>query len=92
MSDDRVSGGVDPRLDGFLSMVWHGAHEGGHGEWRNLSSMVRVADNCRGGQFEMYFCSTDCLRGFLNDCVDRLESRRKEDHNARPASSVESGG
>jgi hypothetical protein len=92
MSEDRLIGGMDPRLDGFLSLIWHGAHEGGHGQWRDRCSMVRVADGCRGGQFEMYFCSTGCLRGFLNDCVDRLEARREEDHTASGVPPAGSGG
>jgi hypothetical protein len=78
MSVDRQCGQMDPRLDGFLSLIWHGAHDGGRGEWRDCGAEVRIADNCPGGQFEIYFCSTSCLRAFLNDCVDRLERVRSE--------------
>ncbi len=76
MSEDRQSGSMDQRLDGFLSLIWHGAHDGGVGEWRDFCETVRVADNCPGGQFEIYFCSTACLRAFLNYCVDKLEAAR----------------
>jgi hypothetical protein len=78
MSEDRQSGGMDPRLDGFFSLSWHGAHGGGLGEYADQFSTLRVADNCPGGQFEMYFCSTSCLRAFLNKCVDELEKLRAE--------------
>lgn len=76
MSPDRTCGEMDDKLDGFLSLLWHGAHDGGTGDYPNMGGVVRIADNCRGGQFEMYFCSTNCLRGFLNHCVDKLEEVR----------------
>jgi hypothetical protein len=77
MNDDRTCGGMDGRLDGFLSLIWHGAHSGGEGDFPEASGMVSIADDCGGGQFEMYFCSTDCLRAYLNHCVDRLEQERR---------------
>jgi hypothetical protein len=79
MSDDRESGSMDPRLDGFLSLIWHGAHDGGDGKHRGVFKMLRVADNCEGGQFEIYFCSTSCLRAYLNYCVDTLEMMVEEE-------------
>ena len=57
-------------LSGFLSIGLHG----GHGQGENTpSGSVRIADDTANGQFEYYFCSTECLRGFLNSCVDELE-------------------
>ena len=79
MNADRTCGEMDDRLDGFLSLIWHGAHGSGTGIFPGKGAMVRVADNCAGGQFEMYFCSTDCLRGFLNHCVDKLEDSIRTD-------------
>lgn len=76
MNDERTGGGMDGRLDGFLSLIWHGAHDGGTGEHRETGADVRIADNCKGGQFEIYFCSTRCLRAYLNHCVDLLEKER----------------
>ena len=38
---------------------------------------IEIAELVATGQFELYFCSTDCLRAFLNYCVDELERRRK---------------
>jgi hypothetical protein len=57
-------------LSGFLSLGLHGAH--GPGE-NSPSGALRIADDTTNGQFEYYFCSTSCLRGFLNLCVDELE-------------------
>jgi hypothetical protein len=72
-------------LAGFLEIGWHGAHsrEGGEGPDANIGLSIELASKADGGQFEFYFCSTDCLRGFLNFCVDKLESavakeRRKQ--------------
>lgn len=56
---------------GFLDLVWHGAHDGGKGRDREISTRVPLADDTPGGQFEFYFCSTRCLREFLNASVGR---------------------
>ncbi|MFA7061273.1 MAG: hypothetical protein WC156_10690 [Pedobacter sp.] len=37
--------------------------------------MLDIIKDIRGGQAEMYFCSTECLRQFLNFCVDELEQK-----------------
>ena len=59
----------------FMTLVWHGndspANPHGHGEF----ATVDIADLVSTGQFELYFCSTDCLSAFLNYCVDELERR-----------------
>ena len=49
-----------------------------------MFKMVHVADNCRGGQFDVYFCSTDCLRAFLNSCVDALELEVQKEKRKTP--------
>ncbi|HYG36401.1 MAG TPA: hypothetical protein VEC99_16525 [Clostridia bacterium] len=72
------SGGMSDDLDGFLSLSWHGAHAGGVGAYAGLQASIDIARDTRGGQFEIYFCSTDCLRAYLNFCVDKLEQRVKE--------------
>lgn len=59
----------------FMTLVWHGdatpANPRRHGEF----ATVDIADLVNTGQFDLYFCSTDCLRNFLNYCVDELERR-----------------
>jgi hypothetical protein len=60
-------------LLGFLDLSWHGAHEGGEGDDRDLGATVTVAKDVGGGQFDLYFCSTACVRDFLNSWVDALE-------------------
>ena len=69
------SGKMSDVLDGFLSLTWHGAHDGGVGAKRDIFTSVFVAESVRGGQFDLYFCSTDCLRNFLNECVDALDAK-----------------
>ena len=68
------SGGMSDDLDGYLSLTWHGAHDAGHGNNRNIFKTLYIAEDTRGGQFEIYFCSTQCLRAYLNFCVDQLEA------------------
>ena len=60
---------------GFLDLVWHGAHDGGKGKNREICARVPLADDTPAGQFEFYFCSTRCLREFLNASVDALEEK-----------------
>ena len=69
------SGGPDDNMDGFLSITWHGAHDGGVGKDRDIGATVQIAKDVRGGQFDLYFCSTKCLRSYLNFCVDELDKK-----------------
>ncbi len=39
------------------------------------SAVVDVVDNLHGGQFDLTFCSTQCLRKFFQILVDELESK-----------------
>lgn len=61
----------------FFDLSWHGAHSDMHGVGRDpdLYAEVKIVDTVSIGQFDLYFCSTACLRGFLNYCVDELERR-----------------
>jgi hypothetical protein len=72
-------GGPDPRLDGFLCLTWHGAHtnERGQGEYPDMYKTIEIARDVKGGQFDMNFCSTKCLRAFLNYTIDMLEKKIK---------------
>jgi hypothetical protein len=77
MNRRRRSGGPDASLDGFLDLVWHGAHDCGLGEHREVFFSMPIVKEVRGGQFDLYFCSTRCLRRFLSMLVDALETRMK---------------
>ena len=65
---------IDPNLVGFLTLGYHGAHNSGLDE---PSVILDIADGVTLGQFDFYFCSTKCLRMFLNKCVDELDRRLK---------------
>ncbi len=79
MGRKRLNGGLHEQMDGFASITWPGAHDTGLGEDRDIFTSVDFATDCRGGQFEIYFCSTACLRAFFNSWVDALEAKiRKE--------------
>ncbi len=73
MADDDVA---------FMSLVWHGNDSPANSHTRNEFATVEIADLVDSGQFEFYFCSTDCLRAFLNYCVDELERRRTRSRRA----------
>ena len=59
----------------WLGLSWHGAHSDmeGTGQRPDTGGSLKLIDDCPGGQFAIYFCSTACLRQFLNSCVDALE-------------------
>ena len=78
MDRTNDSGRMSDDLDGFLTLTWHGAHDTGVGKDRGIYASVDLAENTRGGQFEVYFCSTNCLRSYLNFCVDELEKKIEE--------------
>ena len=74
---DPSSGGPSEQMEGFLDLAWHGAHtgEGGLGDNPDTYAYLSLSKDYKGGQCGFYFCSTDCLRAFLNYCVDELEKR-----------------
>lgn len=71
---------VSARLDGFLGISWHGAHsdEMGVGNLPDTFSSFELVSKSLGGQFDLYFCSTKCLRAFFNAVVDHLEERLRK--------------
>jgi hypothetical protein len=75
MDRARDSGGPSNDLDGFLALHWHGAHNGGQGKDDDVFCGVDIIRDAIGGQADLYFCSTECLRKFLNACVDELEGK-----------------
>jgi hypothetical protein len=84
---DRLedSGGPSEDMEAYLCVGWHGSHpeEGGEGSDAEIDSQVRVAHSVIGGQFGLYFCSTECLRAFLNHCIDKLEWKLKRQRKLR---------
>ena len=58
-----------------LDITWHGAHDSGIGDDRDIFTTVSLAEDCHDGKFQVYFCSTKCLRAFLNTWVDALETK-----------------
>src|SRR5688572_9906233 len=63
----------DSNLAGYLELGWH-PQEGDKEFDANFCFSIRLAYRTHAGQFAFYFCSTACMRAFLNFCVDELES------------------
>lgn len=82
MNRKEAVGGPSDKMDGFLNLTWHGAHDGGKGRNKKIGCSVDIARDVLGGQTELYFCSTACLRQFLGVCVDTLELKMKEERKA----------
>jgi len=78
--DIRGSGRIASRLnkmEAFLCLAWPDAHNAGQHVPTRGRGMVEVARDVVGEQFDAYFCSTTCLRAFLNGCADTLERQLK---------------
>lgn len=63
-ADEKVD---KSELRGFMAV---GIHAADHRESKNLDVVV----NSYGGQFDLGFCSVDCLDKFLQSLVERLRS------------------
>jgi hypothetical protein len=85
LGNDRYEMAADTQA--FLTLIWHGAHSGGKGRLRDVFATLDIANEAPNGQFDLYFCSTNCLRAFLNYCVDILEQRiaSARNRNRRPS-------
>jgi hypothetical protein len=70
--------GPSEDMNGYLYLNWHGAHDGGEGKYREMYLSFDIARDVKSGQFDLHFCSTKCLRSFLNECVDELEDKIDE--------------
>jgi len=73
MSADRKSGIPHERMHGFLTIGWHGAHDGGQGPNSNAWRTVEMVAKAPMGQAELLFCSPACMRTWLVSAVDQLE-------------------
>lgn len=67
--DKHGEGGPHPKMQGYLDIGMHGAREGNSDD-----VMIALGAKQSQGQFEVMFCSATCLRTYLNDAVDQLES------------------
>jgi hypothetical protein len=65
----RRDGGPDTLMSAYLTLVKHGAEP--NGPYIRLD----LVHDLIGGQAELLFCSTQCLRQFLVSAVDELERR-----------------
>jgi hypothetical protein len=60
---------VDARvIQAFLNIGVHGARSD-----VKDSADLQIIRDLQGGQFDLNFCSTNCLRDWLNSVVDRVE-------------------
>ena len=71
--DESGDGGSHDQMRGFLAIDWHGAHDRGEGPFRDTNLRTYIAESVKGGQFDILFCSTECLRQFLNQVVTEFE-------------------
>ena len=70
--ESRQSGGPDELMSAHLTLVKHGAEP--HGPYIRLDLVRELI----GGQADLMFCSSGCLRQFFSSAVDELERRWRE--------------
>jgi len=68
-------------LDVSLELLYHGAHDSGIGDRRDIMVSSKIAESVHGGQVEFYFCSPQCVKKFLCDWVDEFEQKIEKEHN-----------
>src|SRR5688572_13731538 len=68
----RQDGGPHELMSAYLTLVKHGAEP--DGPYVRLD----IVEDLIGGQADLMFCSSRCLRQFLNAAVDELERRSRE--------------
>ena len=71
LKGDEKASQISSELVGFLCLSLHDQNYHGKGGY------LPIADNTSNGQFEFYFCSTNCLRTFFNTLVDKFENGLK---------------
>jgi len=54
-------------LIGFLDLTLH------NHDYKGRGGYIQIVDSSANGQFDLYFCSTKCLRKFFNLLVDEFE-------------------
>lgn len=59
---------MDEDLTGFMCI---NSHMDSKEQYEN----VQVFDEVKGGQCEVYTCSTECMRSYFNEIVDDLEEK-----------------
>lgn len=56
-------------LEGFLSVQYHSGEKN-----KNPGVNIDIVEKSKGGQFDIYFCSTNCMRQFFNKLIDTIEN------------------
>ena len=77
MGKDFLS--MDDDLSGFLHVTIHGAHDRGSGKYKEVFHSVDIVSHSQNGQFDLHFCSLDCLQMFFNKIVESLASKLNQD-------------
>ena len=58
------------KMEGFLSVQYHSGDDS-----ENCGFNFDIVDKSEGGQFDIYFCSTNCMRQFFNELIDKIEKK-----------------
>ena len=74
MDDDSFENGASNELNMISVSLWYVRDYS-----RFEGAKLHLFDNMKGGQGSVFFCSTKCLRGFLNSAVDALEAKPNGD-------------
>ena len=77
-NEDNSYSGPNEDLKAYLQFHWHGAHDDGEGDYRDTGLVFDIAQEVDGGMFDLMFCSVDCMRAFLNACLDQFEQKVKK--------------
>ncbi len=65
-------------LSGFLNIIVHGSHNQGIGLYRNIHIDLPIVADATNGQFDIHFCSLECLQTFFNQIIQTLALKLHE--------------
>lgn len=60
----------DEDSKGFLSMAYHPDHHS-----KKQGKSIEIVSGAKGGQFDLYFCSTTCMRTFFDNLISEFEAQ-----------------
>jgi hypothetical protein len=67
---DKDHSTMNDDMEGFLSLIYHAGEKS-----RGNGASVEIVEYSKNGQFDIYFCSFECLHTFFNRIVEELKRK-----------------
>ncbi len=64
---------MSDKLKGFLKLAYHPSEDSDENGF-----CIDIVKDSECGQFDIYFCSTNCMRIFFNKIIDTIENKKNK--------------